>query len=41
MDQSDNVDTTYLLINGKLLAQNTATNAASSKNATGMSYSFQ
>ncbi|PMD51961.1 uncharacterized protein K444DRAFT_574847 [Hyaloscypha bicolor E] len=37
MDQSDNVDTTYLLINGKLLAQNTATNAASSKNATVLS----
>lgn len=36
MDQSDNVDTTYLLINGKVLAQNTAANAASSKNATGM-----
>ncbi|KAH8693546.1 hypothetical protein BGW36DRAFT_300942 [Talaromyces proteolyticus] len=26
MDQSDNVDTTYLLINGKVLAQNTAEN---------------
>jgi hypothetical protein len=40
MDQSDNVDTTYLLINGKVLAQNTAANAASSKNATGMFFSF-
>ena len=38
MDQSDNVDTTYLLINGKTLAQNTAANAASSKNSTGKSH---
>jgi len=37
MDQSDNVDTTYLLIGGKVLAQNTATNAAAnSKNSTGV-----
>jgi hypothetical protein len=41
MDQSDNVDTTYLLINGKTLAQNTPANAAANKNATGMSNSFQ
>jgi hypothetical protein len=34
MDQSDNVDSTYLLINGKTLAQNTAANAAKYKNAT-------
>ncbi|CZR50853.1 uncharacterized protein PAC_00727 [Phialocephala subalpina] len=32
MDQSDNVDTTYLLIGGKKLAQNTDANAAASKN---------
>lgn len=31
MDQSDNVVTTYLLINGTKLAQNTAANAAASK----------
>jgi hypothetical protein len=37
MDQSDNVDTTYLLINGKTLAQNTPANAAANKNATGTS----
>jgi hypothetical protein len=37
MDQSDNVDTTYLLIDGKKLAQNTPANAASSKNSTGIS----
>ncbi|KAE9381529.1 hypothetical protein N431DRAFT_539165 [Stipitochalara longipes BDJ] len=37
MDQSDNVDTTYLLINGKVLAQNTAANAAANKNATVLS----
>jgi hypothetical protein len=36
MDQSDNVDSTYLLINGSVLAQNTAANAAANKNATGM-----
>jgi hypothetical protein len=35
MDQSDNVDSTYLLINGKILAQNTKENAAKYKNATG------
>ena len=36
MDQSDNVDTTYLLIGTSKLAQNTAANAAASKNnATG------
>jgi hypothetical protein len=35
MDQSDNVDSTYLLINGKTLAQNTKANAAKYKNATG------
>jgi hypothetical protein len=33
MDQSDNVDTTYLLIDGKKLAQNTPANAAANKNA--------
>ena len=37
MDQSDNVDSTYLLINGKTLAQNTPANAAKYKNATGRS----
>jgi hypothetical protein len=37
MDQSDNVDSTYLLIDGKTLAQNTAANAAKSNNSTGMS----
>jgi len=36
MDQSDNVDSTYLLINGTVLAQNTATNAKNNPNATGM-----
>jgi len=36
MDQSDNVDSTYLLINGKVLAQNTAANAAANKNSTGV-----
>jgi hypothetical protein len=35
MDQSDNVDSTYLLIDGKTLAQNTKANAAKYKNATG------
>lgn len=35
MDQSDNVDSTYLLIDGKKLAQNTKDNAAKNKNATG------
>ncbi|KAF4633926.1 hypothetical protein G7Y89_g4186 [Cudoniella acicularis] len=34
MDQSDNVDSTYLLINGSVLAQNTKENAANNKNAT-------
>jgi len=34
MDQSDNVDTSYLLIDGKTLAQNTPANAAANKNAT-------
>jgi hypothetical protein len=37
MDQSDNVDTTYLLIDGKKLAQNTDTNAAANKNSTVLS----
>jgi hypothetical protein len=37
MDQSDNVDSTYLLINGRTLAQNTPANAAKYTNATGMS----
>ena len=37
MDQSDNVDTTYLLIDGKKLAQNTAANAAANKNSTVLS----
>ena len=41
MDQSDNVDTTYLLINGKKLAQNTAANAAANKNTTGMKNSIK
>jgi hypothetical protein len=36
MDQSDNVDTTYLL-DGKKLAQNTPANAAANKNATVLS----
>jgi hypothetical protein len=36
MDQSDNVDSTYLLINGTVLAQNTKENAAKNKNSTGM-----
>jgi hypothetical protein len=35
MDQSDNVDATYLLINGHILAQNTKANAAKYRNATG------
>jgi hypothetical protein len=34
MDQSDNVDSTYLLINGSVLAQNTPENAAKYANAT-------
>lgn len=33
MDQSDNVDTTYLLINNKKLAQNTAANKQANPNA--------
>jgi hypothetical protein len=33
MDQSDNVVTTYLLINGKVLAQNTPANAKANPNA--------
>lgn len=37
MDQSDNVDTTYLLIDGKKLAQNTDANAAANKNSTVLS----
>jgi hypothetical protein len=37
MDQSDNVDTTYLLINGNQLAQNTPANAEANKNSTGRS----
>lgn len=37
MDQSDNVDSTYLLINGNQLAQNTPANAKANKNATGRS----
>jgi hypothetical protein len=37
MDQSDNVDTTYLLINGTVLAQNTAANARANKNSTVLS----
>ncbi len=37
MDQSDNVDSTYLLINGTTLAQNTPANAQKYANATGMS----
>jgi hypothetical protein len=36
MDQSDNVDSTYLLINGHILAQNTPANAKQYSNATGM-----
>jgi hypothetical protein len=40
MDQSDNVDSTYLLINGTVLAQNTAANAAANKNSTGTSSVF-
>jgi hypothetical protein len=36
MDQSDNVDSTYLLINGHILAQNTPANAKTYSNATGM-----
>jgi len=35
MDQSDNVDSTYLLINGHILAQNTPANAKKYSNATG------
>jgi hypothetical protein len=35
MDQSDNVDTTYLLIDGVKLAQNTPENAKANKNSTG------
>jgi len=35
MDQSDNVDSTYLLINGNQLAQNTPANAKANKNSTG------
>jgi hypothetical protein len=35
MDQSDNVDTTYLLIDGVKLAQNTPENAKANKNTTG------
>jgi hypothetical protein len=34
MDQSDNVVTTYLLINGKKLAQNTPANAKANSNTT-------
>ncbi|KAF8866483.1 hypothetical protein BDZ45DRAFT_273833 [Acephala macrosclerotiorum] len=37
MDQSDNVDSTYLLIDGKKLAQNTDANAAANKNSTVLS----
>ena len=40
MDQSDNVDSTYLLINGTVLAQNTAANAAANTNSTGTSSPF-
>ncbi len=40
MDQSDNVDSTYLLINGSILAQNTPANAAANSNATGTSSVF-
>ena len=40
MDQSDNVDSTYLLINGKTLAQNTPANAAKYKNSTRKFYLF-
>lgn len=40
MDQSDNVDSTYLLIGGTKLAQNTPANAAANKNATGTSFVF-
>jgi hypothetical protein len=36
MDQSDNVDSTYLLIGGTMLAQNTPANAKNNANATGM-----
>jgi hypothetical protein len=36
MDQSDNVDSTYLLIGGTKLAQNTPANAKAYSNATGM-----
>jgi hypothetical protein len=41
MDQSDNVDSTYLLINGTVLAQNTPENAKANPNATGMSLGFR
>jgi hypothetical protein len=41
MDQSDNVDTTYLLINGNLLAQNTPANAKANKNSTGESIVYR
>jgi hypothetical protein len=37
MDQSDNVDSAYLLINGTILAQNTPANAKANPNATGTS----
>jgi hypothetical protein len=37
MDQSDNVDSTYLLINGNELAQNTPANAKANTNSTGRS----
>jgi hypothetical protein len=40
MDQSDNVDTTYLLIDGVKLAQNTPENAKANKNTTGKSTSL-
>jgi hypothetical protein len=33
MDQSNNVDTTYFLINGKVLAQNTPANAKANPGA--------
>ena len=35
MDQSDNVDSTYLLINNKTLAQNTPANAKAYADAEG------
>jgi hypothetical protein len=37
MDQSDHIDSTYPLINGNQLAQNTPANAKADKNSTGMS----